>query len=268
MFPDVAAAVETIRRQSSLSPVAAVILGSGLGGLADKLQQPTAIPYRQIPGFQASSAAGHRGQLILGTLEDRPLVVLAGRLHRYEGWSNDQVTFPVEVMAGLGASVLIVSNAAGGVSPRLRVGDLVLIRDHLNWLGGVSRRNRALVAPAPLRGTAVYDDPLAELAQQVAMRCQFNLWPGTYLATLGPTYETRSEYRMMRRLGVDVVGMSTVPEAIVAAALGLRVLGLSLVSNLARPDSAVVADHADVLVAGQAAAAKLEQIVRAVVRSV
>jgi len=265
---NVSPAVDYIRLRTSLRPIVAIILGSGLGDLADQRDRVTAIPYAEIPGVQSSSAAGHRGQLILGMLEHRPVVAMVGRLHRYEGWSNDEVTFPVEIVAALGARSLIVSNAAGGVSPQLRVGDLVTIRDHIDWIGGFSRRYQKVFAPAPLRCAALYDDRFAAIARRVGVEHQFNVWPGTYLATLGPTYETRSEYRMMRRIGVDVVGMSTVPEVMAAAALGMRIAGLSMVSNVASPDVARVADHGEVLAAGQQAAAKLEAIVRAVVRSV
>jgi purine-nucleoside phosphorylase len=232
--------------------------------LADAIEQPIAIPYQEIPGFKKSSAAGHRGQLILGYLENNPVVAMAGRLHRYEGWTNDDIAFPIRLMAALGADRLIVSNAAGGVSPKLSVGDIVVIRDHINWMGGLSSRNQNLIAPCPLREGCLYDELMAKIALRVSVDERFNAWPGTYLATLGPTYETRSEYRMMRRLGADVAGMSTVPEVLAAASLKMRILGLSMVTNVANPDVAIVADHTEVLQAGQAAAAKMESIVRGV----
>ncbi len=239
-----------IRRLTTARPAIAIILGSGLGGLAQHIEQPIAIPYREIPGFRTSSAKGHRGELIFGVLEQTPVVAMAGRLHRYEGWSNDEIAFPVQLMASLGADRLIVSNAAGGVSPKLSVGDIVVIRDHINWIGGLSRRNREVDALSPIRSASLYDEAMSLVAMQVAIEKQFNACQGTYLATLGPTYETRSEYRMMRRIGADVVGMSTVPEVLAASAFGMRVLGLSMVSNVANPDTAIVADHAEVLEAG------------------
>ncbi len=261
---DLNAAVDFVRRQTSSPPTTAIILGSGLGGLAESIDQATAISYHQIPGFKTSSAHGHRGELILGQLENRTVIAMAGRLHRYEGWTNDDIAFPIELMAALGVQRLIVSNAAGGVSPKLSVGDIVVIRDHINWMGGSSQRNQKIFAPCPLRAAALYDDAMSIIALQIAINQGFNAWPGTYLATLGPTYETRSEYRMMRRIGADVAGMSTVPEVLAAASLKLPVLGLSMVSNVANPDIAVVADHADVLQAGRAAATKMEAIVRGV----
>ena len=261
------------------SPRIAIILGSGLGDLAQRLDAPVAIPYHQIPGFVDVSAGGHRGELILGQLEGVPVVAMSGRFHRYEGWSIDQIVFPVRLMHALGARTLIVSNAAGGVNPTLRVGDIVLIRDHINWLGNpektvvqspprVATWPPASVAESIRRGAETYDRQLTELAERTALEHGFDAYDGTYLATLGPNYETRSEYRMMRRMGVDVVGMSTVPEVLTAGALRMRTLGLSMVSNVANPDRPVQADHDEVLAAGRAAAAKLEAIVRAVVRHV
>jgi purine-nucleoside phosphorylase len=239
-------------------------LGSGLGGLADLIQQPIAIPYQDIPGFKRSSAKGHRGQLILGHLENTAVVAMAGRLHRYEGWTNDDIAFPIRLMAALGAERLIVSNAAGGVSPKLSVGDIVVIRDHINWMGGLSDRYQHVIAPCPIRQACLYDEAMSDVALSIAVNGSFNAWSGTYLATLGPTYETRSEYRMMRRIGADVVGMSTVPEVLAAAVLQMRILGLSMVTNVANPDVPVAANHTEVLQAGQAAAAKMEWIVRGV----
>lgn len=264
---DFSAAVDFVRRQTIVQPVVAIILGSGLGDLAESIEHPIAVPYQEIPGFKTSSAKGHRGELILGELEQTPIVAMAGRLHRYEGWSNDDIAFPIQLMSSLGAKTLIVSNAAGGVSPKLSVGDIVVIRDHINWLGGTSQRNQTIFAPSPLRSGALYDGAMSSVAMRVAIERQFNAWEGTYLATLGPNYETRSEYRMMRKIGADVAGMSTVPEVLAASALGMRILGLSMVSNVANPDIAVVADHAEVLEAGVAAAAKMEAIVRGVLKS-
>lgn len=271
----------------------AIILGSGLGGLAERIDDATAIDYHDIPGFSRSTAGGHRGQLICGILAGRRVVAMAGRFHRYEGWSNEQVAFPVHVMHALGAKRLIVSNAAGGVNPKFCVGDLMVIRDHINWLHGggplsaMSQQERAqnlvdsgdtralpqegsamrpcVLSETPWRSQSVYDENLADLAQSVAIRGGFTAQQGTYLATLGPTYETRAEYRMMRRIGADVAGMSTVSEVLAATGLGMRILGISLVSNVAQVDLPVKADHQEVLRAGREAAAKMEQIVIEVV---
>lgn len=263
----------------------AIVLGSGLGSLADKIESPRAIPFAEIPGFARSTAGGHRGQLVFGSLAGEPVVAMAGRLHRYEGWTNQQVTFPIRVMRALGAKRLIASNAAGGVNPKLCVGDIVVITDHIDWL---HPGRQTLPEPRPLSASAlpesdraqairdmdefllqrkarVYDPNLAAIAMSAARNGGFTAVKGTYLATLGPTYETRAEYRMIRHMGADVVGMSTVCEVLVAADLGMSVLALSVVSNVADPDRANVADHAEVLEAGDAAAAKLEGIVGRVI---
>ncbi len=272
-------------------PVTGIILGSGLGGLADQIRDPVAVRYKDIPGFGVSSAGGHRGELILGAIEAVPVIAMAGRFHRYEGWSNEQVSFPVKLMARLGAQQLIVSNAAGGVNPKFCVGDIVVIRDHLNFMGccnfqgsggmrnsdsppdqkssefciGPEHQQKVDAdCPGLMRGNEIYDSELSRIAFQVGVRDGFNVYPGTYLATLGPNYETRSEYRMMRRIGADVVGMSTVPEVLAGSAAGMQILGLSMVSNVANPDQPSKADHAEVLEVGISAAVKLESIVREV----
>ena len=257
-------AAEFVRSKCSLHPTTAIILGSGLGGLADKITEPIRIPYEDIPGFAKSTAGGHRGQLILGTLADAPVVAMAGRFHRYEGWTIDQVGFPVWVMHAIGARRLVVSNAAGGVNPKLRVGDIVVIRDHINLMTGVSNcSSHDCRFPTSRRGE-IYDPVMSELAMLTAIEHNFTAYEGTYLATFGPTYETRAEYRMQRKIGADVAGMSTVPEVLAAVELGVPVLGLSLVTNVANPDLAIKADHGEVLEAGQAGAAKMELIVRRV----
>jgi purine-nucleoside phosphorylase len=289
-------AVEFVTSKSSDTgigkrPATGIILGSGLGGLAEQICDPVVLSYEDIPGFGVSSAGGHRGELILGAIDASPVIAMAGRFHRYEGWSNEQVAFPVKLMARLGAQRLIVSNAAGGVNPKFRVGDIVVIRDHLNFMGGCDFRgsgglqtfcsptdpksNELCMAPehqatvgaecpSLMRGNETYDSELSRIAFQVGRRAGFNVYPGTYLATLGPNYETRSEYRMMRRIGADVAGMSTVPEVLAGSAAGMRILGLSMVSNVANPDQPTKADHAEVLEAGISAAVKLESIVREV----
>lgn len=262
------------------APRAGIILGSGLGGLADEIASPLRIDYADLPGFARATASGHRGQLIFGILDNVPVVAMAGRLHRYEGHSDDRVTFPVRLMAALGSTTLIVSNAAGGLNPVLDVGDIVVINDHID----LARKGvRPICCPAPPGSTAgncdltpslgriasplrLYDNQLSQIALATARAGDFAAILGTYIATLGPTYETRAEYRMMRKFGGDIVGMSTAPEVCVAATLGMRVLGLSMVSNVARPDQAQATDHQDVLKAGRAAQSKLRKIVAATLR--
>ncbi len=267
-----AAAVEVVRRRSELRPAAALILGSGLGGLADEVAGAVRIDFGDVPGFASSTAAGHRGQLLLGQLDGVEVVLMAGRVHRYEGHSDAAVSFPVRLLAALGARRLIVSNAAGGLNPLLRVGDIVVIADHLD-LG--RRAGRPLTGSAAaaesdreMRGlsTAVrelYAPALLRVALAAARAGDFQACPGIYLATLGPTYETRAEYRMMRCFGADVVGMSTAPEVAVARQLGMEVLGLSIVSNVAQPDAPHTTSHQEVLAVGHSAAANLRKIIAA-----
>ncbi len=273
-------AVDFLRSRIATRPQVAVILGSGLGSLADKIERAVSIRFCEVPGFSDSTAGGHRGELIVGTLGEKTVVAMAGRLHRYEGHSNDEVAFPVRVMSELGANVLIASNAAGGVNPKLQVGDIVIIRDCIDWMRGCSRwlamdrEGRGheglghLGLEVARRGDDCFDRELAMVAMACAREHDFVAYEGTYLATLGPCYETRAEYRMMRRIGTDVVGMSTVPEVLAARKLGMRVIALSMVSNVARPDEFVGANHEEVLQAGLAAADKMESIVRAVVAAV
>lgn len=268
-------------------PEVAIVLGSGLGGVVDKIEKPVRIGFADIPGFGQTTAAGHQGELVRGWLGGVPVVVMAGRLHRYGGWSNGQVVFPVEVMQRLGAERLIASNAAGGVRPGLKVGDIVVIEDHIDWMSGsplarfsphaeiaqVTDESSPLGsdpfarAPIPIgRGKKVYDEGMIQKALAAARQGGFSATCGTYLAVLGPNYETRAEYRMMRRMGVDVVGMSTVPEVLAAARMGMATLALSMVSNVASPDTAQQANHEEVLAAGQQAEPRMLQIVEAVLR--
>lgn len=259
-------ATDFIRGVTTLRPSHAIILGSGLGGVADLIDQAVRIDFADIPGFTTSTASGHLGQLIVGQLKGSPVVAMAGRFHRYEGHDRAAVTFPVCVMNALGADVLIVSNAAGGLNPNYSVGDLVVINGHIDMLGGGTMSvSEPAATEQPSRCEPLYDETLGNLAIQTGLREGFVVHRGTYLGTLGPNYETRAEYRMMRRIGADLAGMSTIPEAIQASTLGMRVLALSMVSNIANPDAPEIADHEEVLQAGIAAAVKMEAIVRQVV---
>jgi purine-nucleoside phosphorylase len=272
-------AIDLIRSQTTPPPAVAIVLGSGLGGLADRIDAQNAISFEQIPGMATTSAAGHRGELIIGQLDSVPVVAMAGRLHRYEGWTHAQAVYPIRLMAALGAKRLIVSNAAGGVNPQLQVGEIVVIRDHINLIPNctptIEYSNHPPLGNPTARTTGlggvgrhgnIYDKRMRRVAMQAAVNAGFAAREGTYLATLGPTYETRSEYRMMRRIGADVAGMSTVPEVLAAKEEDLRILGISMVSNVATPDIATKTDHQEVLEAGQAAETKMESIVRAVVQ--
>lgn len=269
----------------TVQPTFGIILGSGLGALADEIEPAVRIPFADLPGFVASTAVGHRGELILGSLFGRPTVAMAGRFHRYEGHSSAAVMFPVHVLAALGVRTLIVSNAAGGLNPDYCVGDIVVLRDHIDMMRaaqGISLSDLLEATPASKsadgRGThqsgwpnrlsrEVYDREWRDVARSAALAAGFIAHSGTYLGTLGPNYETRAEYRMMRHFGADLAGMSTIPEVLAAAHHGIRVLALSMVSNVANPDRPEIASHDEVLKAGEAAASKMRAIVRAILES-
>jgi purine-nucleoside phosphorylase len=253
-------------RLPSEAPVAAIVLGSGLGGLANAIERPTSVPYAEIPGFPTATVVGHSGTLIAGRLAGRPVLALSGRFHMYEGHDAQLAGFPARVLHALGARTLIVSNAAGGVNRLFGAGDLMLIRDHINLMF----RNPLIGAlePGDVRFpdmSSPYDEALAALAREVAREQGTVLREGVYAGLLGPTYETPAEVRMLSLLGADAVGMSTVPEVIVARALGMRVLGISCVTNLACGLSLEPITHADVLESGARAAAKFEALVKGVV---
>ena len=248
-------------------PDVAIILGSGLGGLADEIDAVARIPFRDIPGFSNATVAGHDGVLIVGMLEGRRVAALAGRFHLYEGHDGRLAAFPVRVAHALGARGLIVSNAAGGVNRRWNPGDLMLIRDHINFMF----RNPLVgpLEPGDVRFPDMsepYDCAFADLARQVAGEQGISLREGVYAGLLGPSYETPAEVRMLASLGADAVGMSTVPEVIVARALGLRVLGVSCITNLACGLSNTPLTHADVLKTTARAAGRFQHLIRGVLR--
>ncbi|MGH7669690.1 MAG: purine-nucleoside phosphorylase, partial [Gemmatimonadaceae bacterium] len=242
------------------------ILGSGLGGLAKRVHDPVVIPYGEIPGFPPSTVVGHAGQLLAGALEGRRVLALAGRFHMYEGHEAALAAFPVRVMHALGAPLLIVSNAAGGIRQSFGPGTLMLIDDHINLMF----RNPLVGAVEPGDDrfpdmSAPYDPELRALARSVAQARGIALEEGVYAGLLGPTYETRAEVRMLATLGADAVGMSTVPEVLVACALRMRVLGVSCITNLAAGLSAAPITHADVIQATAAAANRFELLITGVV---
>jgi len=233
-----AEALVAVRARWSGTPEVAIILGTGLGDLADEIAAEQIIPYREIPHLPHSTALAHKGNLICGTLQGVPVVVMQGRCHLYEGYDVARATLAVRVMHALGAKTLIVSNAAGGVNPQFVVGDVMLIEDHIQlmFLQGLASFLPGQTDRMPRVATRLYDPGLIEAGLRVARDKGFVCQRGVYVAVTGPCYETRAEYRMFRKMG-DVVGMSTVPEVLVAAECGLRVFGISTVTNIARPDS-------------------------------
>lgn len=261
-----AAAVAAVRARCSLVPEVAVILGTGLGRLADELAVVASIPYDTIPGFAPATVESHAGRLLLGRLGGRSLVVMQGRLHAYEGYAAAQLAFPVRVMRALGAATLVVSNVSGGMHPDWQVGDLVLLADHINLQGDnpLVGRHDAADGPRFPDLSAAYDAELRALARDVARERGVTLREGVYVAVQGPNLETRAEYRMLRALGGDVVGMSTVPEVIVARQQGLRVLGLSIITDLCFPDSLEPASVERIIAAARNAEPGLTSVVRGV----
>jgi len=232
-------AAGVVRRAAKPTPDVGIILGTGLGGLADQIAVEASIPYEQIPGFPLSTVESHAGRLLLGRLGDRPVVAMQGRFHRYEGYGLAEVTFPVRVMHALGAGILVVSNACGGMHPLWSPGDLVLLSDHINLLGDnplIGANDERLGSRFPDMSDP-YDGELRKLVREVARELGILLREGVYVAVPGPNLETRAEYRMLRTMGADVVGMSTVPEVIVAAHAGMRTVGISIITDQCLPDA-------------------------------
>ncbi len=247
---DVARAAGAVRARTPLEPRVALILGSGLGGYADRFGDAVAVDYADLPGFPVSTVEGHAGRLVLGAAAGVPAVAQQGRFHPYEGYSAAQVTFPLRVMHALGARVLVVTNAAGGVDPRLEPGDLMLIEDHVNFQFRSPLRGRGPVVDADrfVDLSEPYSRRLLRTAEATAAELGLvRVRTGTYFGGLGPSYETPAEVRMIRALGGDAVGMSTVPEVIVARHLGMEVLGITCVSNRAAGLSAQPLAHDEVI---------------------
>lgn len=232
-------AVDAIRKQTALQPAVGIILGTGLSGLANEIERECSIPYESIPHFPRATAHSHAGELVLGHLAGKPVVAMSGRFHYYEGYSLKQVTFPVRVAKALGIETLFVSNAAGGLNPQFRGGDLMVITDHINFIGDnpLIGPNDESIGPRFPDMIEPYTNSLIDLAETCALARGIKLQRGVYLACPGPCLETRAEYRMMRFLGADAVGMSTVPEVIVAVHAGLKVLGFSAITDECLPDA-------------------------------
>lgn len=267
-------AVAAIQKKINIQPKTGLILGSGLSALAHSIEDGVTIPYSEIPYFPVATVEGHVGQLVIGRLEERPVVVMQGRAHYYEGYSMAEITFPVRVMQLLGIETLIVTNAAGGLNPTFRAGDVMLITDHINLIG--------MAGLNPLRGpnlkdfgprfpdmSEAYDAQLRTLARRVAAGADVPLREGVYICLAGPSFETPADVRFLRAVGADAVGMSTVPEVTIARHGGTAVLGLSGISNVLPVEGAPQAEttHEEVLEAGRMLAPRLEAIVRGVLRA-
>ena len=260
-------AVDAVRGRSGVQPRVGVMLGTGLGGLTSDIEVETEISYEDIAHFPVSTVESHTGKLILGTLEGVPVVAMQGRFHRYEGYSLAEVTFPVRVMRSLGIESLIVCAAVGGMNPLWELGDLVLVEDHINLLGEnpLTGPNIDDLGPRFPDMSEPYDVALRELALSTAEALQIPLRQGVYVAVTGPNLETRAEYRMLRQIGADVVGMSTVPEVIVARHMGLRVMGVAIITDMCLPDTLEVADVQKIIATAMAAEPKLTGLIRGIV---
>jgi purine-nucleoside phosphorylase len=260
-------AVRTIRDRSDHRPAVGIILGTGLGALADRIEVEAAIPYDEIPHFPLSTVESHSGRLLLGTLAGTPVVAMQGRFHMYEGYSLREVTLPVRVMRALGVETLVATGASGGMNPLWAPGDIVLIDDHIDLLSGnpLIGPNHEELGPRFPDMSEPYDRQLQERAMALALDRGIPLRRGVYVAVTGPNLETRAEYRMLRMLGADVVGMSTVPEVIVAVHAGMRVLALSIITDACLPDALEPADVATIIATAQKAEPKLTELVEAAV---
>ena len=267
LFDRIGRAADVVRARSAVRPEVALILGTGLGGLAREIELEAEIPYADVPGFPLSTVESHAGRLLLGRLGGRSVVAMQGRFHRYEGYDLCEVTFPVRVMRALGAGTLIVSNACGGMHPLWAPGDLVLLSDHINLLGDnpLVGANDERLGPRFPDMSAPYDPALRELARRTAAELGIVLREGVYVAVAGPNLETRAEYRMLRHIGADVVGMSTVPEVIVAVHQGMRVLGISIITDQCLPDALEPADIDRIIATAGRAEPRLTRLVTAVV---
>jgi purine-nucleoside phosphorylase len=263
LYDRIQAAAEVVRQGASLEPEIGIILGTGLGGLADDIAIEGSVAYEKIPGFPLSTVESHAGRLLLGRLGTRRVVAMQGRFHRYEGYSLSDVAFPVRVMHALGARVLVVSNACGGMNPLWSPGDLVLLSDHINLLGDnpLIGFNDDRLGPRFPDMSAPYDPELRALARAVALELGIGLREGVYVAVPGPNLETRAEYRMLRGLGADVVGMSTVPEVIVATHAGMRTVGISIITDQCLPDALEPADIARIIATARQAEPSLTRLI-------
>jgi purine-nucleoside phosphorylase len=242
-------AADAVRRQAGGRPEIGIILGSGLAALAEEVAADAQIPYGEIPHFPVASVEGHPGRLVIGTLEDRSVAIMQGRVHFYEGYALAEVVFPVRVFHALGARTLIVTNASGGLNRLFRAGELMVITDHINFMGSnpLMGPNEDALGPRFPDMVDAYDPALVAHAEAVAVREGIVLRKGVYVAVSGPSYETPAELRMMARWGADAVGMSTVHEVIAARHLGMRVLGLSAITDMATGEAQLHVSHADVI---------------------
>ncbi len=263
-------AVDFIRTQTDATPAIGIILGTGLGALADEIKKDTSISYDKIPHFPVSTVESHAGRFLFGKLGGKDVIAMQGRFHYYEGYDLGQVTFPVRVMKEIGVKILIVSNAAGGLNPQFEIGDLVMITDHINFqvVNPLTGPNDENLGPRFPDMYNCYDRELRDLAEQTAIDEKVPLRKGVYVGVTGPNLETAAEYRFLRIIGGDLVGMSTVPEVIVARHQGTRVLGFSLATDMGLPDAMEPCSHEKIIAAAAKAEPKLTKLVKKTVERI
>ncbi len=268
LYDQIHEATAAIRAKWSDQPKVGIILGTGLGGLVTEVAVEAALPYGDIPHFPASTVVSHTGRLVCGKLAGKSIVAMEGRFHFYEGYSLRQITLPVRVMKALGCEVLIVSNACGGMNPQYSKGDLMVIEDHINLLGDnpLIGKNDERLGPRFPDMSQPYDKQLIALARRLALEEKIACQQGVFVAVPGPNLETRAEYRWLRAAGADVVGMSTVPEVIVAVHCGLRTVGFSIVTDLCLPDALEPAKVEDIIAVANAAEKKLRVLVKRLIQ--
>jgi purine-nucleoside phosphorylase len=270
VLAELTAAVGEVRSRTELRPQLGVVLGSGLSAFARTLEDATSIPYREIPHFPTSTVAGHRGELVLGKRQGVPLAVMSGRVHHYEGYAPHQVVFPVRVLGTLGVKTLVLTNAAGAINVNYRPGELMIIQDHINYMGfnPCVGPNEDQLGQRFFDMTEAYDPKLREIAEQACWKAGVTARKGTYVAFSGPSYETPAEIVMARTMGGDAAGMSTVPEVIAARHMGIRVLGISCLTNMGAGVIKKKLDHREVMEVGKQAASGLQDVLDRIVQTV
>ena len=264
MWEQVQETVSYIKAKTNFNPEYGVILGSGLGSFTDDIQIEFTLPYGEIPNFPVSTVQGHKGALVFGTIGTKKVVAMQGRFHYYEGYSMKEVTFPVRVMKFLGVEKLIVSNASGGVNPNYNVGDVVLIKDHVNMMPEhpLRGKNDERFGPRFVNMSEPYSRKMMDKAKELAQKLNIEIKDGVYLGLQGPTFETLAEYKMVKNIGADCVGMSTVPEVIVARHMEMETFGLSVITDMGDEDSIETISHDEVLEAAKSAEPKVRMLIK------
>ena len=264
MWEQVQETVSYIKAKTNFTPEYGVILGSGLGSFTDDIQIEFTLPYGEIPNFPVSTVQGHKGALVFGTIGTKKVVAMQGRFHYYEGYSMKEVTFPVRVMKFLGVEKLIVSNASGGVNPNYNVGDVVLIKDHVNMMPEhpLRGKNDERFGPRFVNMSEPYSRKMMDKAKELAQKLNIEIKDGVYLGLQGPTFETLAEYKMVKNIGADCVGMSTVPEVIVARHMEMETFGLSVITDMGDEDSIETISHDEVLEAAKSAEPKVRNLIK------